>query len=343
MSDVYPLEGNESLIGFDFLDLSRPGNKEAKEAYDRDKTVLTNPFKLIQGGYGMGGRAPVILQGEEGTELWGLVTVTIDFDNLMQVLKLDNLEGMGVNYEISFVDDKGENQVMKASGILDDPIRWQFAVRNLTWELAVSPTKGWISVWRVVLSAVILLIISVFAGVFTNILFRVRDTNVMLLKLSNTDQLTGCLNRRAYETAISDLPEMIKDDFIYISADLNGLKRVNDTLGHLAGDELIIGAKDCLQEVFGDIGKVYRVGGDEFSVLINANENTLKSRLEKLTAVTKAWHGKKAEDLSFSIGCVLYRDVPDATPDMIIRMADEKMYEEKQAYYQSTGLERRLI
>ena len=44
VSDVYPLEGNEQLIGFDFLDTSLEGNLEAKEAYEKENTILTNPF-----------------------------------------------------------------------------------------------------------------------------------------------------------------------------------------------------------------------------------------------------------------------------------------------------------
>ena len=82
VSKVYPLNGNESLVGFDFLDLSRPGNMEAKEAYEQGSTVLTNPFELVQGGIGMGGRSPVILRDGDIERLWGIVTVTIDYDNL---------------------------------------------------------------------------------------------------------------------------------------------------------------------------------------------------------------------------------------------------------------------
>ena len=72
VSKVYPLKGNESLVGFDFLDLSRPGNMEAKEAYEQGSTVLTNPFELVQGGIGMGGRSPVILRDGDIERLWGI-------------------------------------------------------------------------------------------------------------------------------------------------------------------------------------------------------------------------------------------------------------------------------
>lgn len=57
-----------------------------------------------------------------------------------------------------------------------------------------------------------------------------------LLYISNTDALTGCLNRHAYETDINKLD--LKKEWIYISLDLNSLKHINDTYGHDVGDEM---------------------------------------------------------------------------------------------------------
>ena len=190
VSDVYPLKGNESLIGFDFLDTSHPGNAEAKEAYEKGITVLTNPFELIQGGVGMGCRSPVILKEGDDEELWGLVTVTLDYDNLIDVLRLDYLKGMGVNYTLSYIDDEGNNHIMQAEGTLDaHPEITQFKIRNLTWELAVSPEKGWVSAFRHALATGVILIISGLAGMFTNVLLKLREKNAILFQLSNTDQL----------------------------------------------------------------------------------------------------------------------------------------------------------
>ena len=84
------VEEMNKILGFDFLDISREGNLEAKEAYEKGGTILTNPFTLAQGGVGMAGRAPVMLTRNDKQRLWGLVTVTIDFDNLISVLKLDS-------------------------------------------------------------------------------------------------------------------------------------------------------------------------------------------------------------------------------------------------------------
>nr|MCR5099910.1 sensor domain-containing diguanylate cyclase [Butyrivibrio sp.] len=90
-----------------------------------------------------------------------------------------------------------------------------------------------------------------------------------LIYKSRTDELTGLLNRRAYEEDIyeqNDFPA--KDYFVSMSLDVNGLKVVNDTLGHAAGDELLIGASYCMNKSFGSYGKIYRTGGDEFIVIL---------------------------------------------------------------------------
>ena len=81
-----------------------------------------------------------------------------------------------------------------------------------------------------------------------------------LIRRSYTDELTKCYNRSAY---IDDVRELPGDSvYVYVSMDVNGLKPVNDTLGHAAGDELLQGAAECMEQCFGNYGKVYRMGGE---------------------------------------------------------------------------------
>ncbi|MBR5116584.1 MAG: CHASE domain-containing protein, partial [Lachnospiraceae bacterium] len=227
VADVYPREGNEALIGFDFLDTSRPGNLEAQKAYEHNKTIITNPFELVQGGVGMGGRAAVILQNDGTDYLWGLVTVTIDFENLMKVSRMDSLHDMGVEYSLSYIDDDGNAQFIYGTGdIGNDTVKTRFDVRNLSWELEVRPEKGWLSIGRAFLAISIILTLSVLAGVLTYMMIQIRESNELLRNISVTDALSGCQNRRAYEDKIKELsPQKPDDDLVYISADLNGLKQ----------------------------------------------------------------------------------------------------------------------
>ena len=344
VSAVYPYAGNESLIGFNFMDLSKPGNAEAYEAYEKGNTVLTNPFTLVQGGIGMAGRKPVIIDdADNGKKLWGLVTVTIDFENLLKVLHLENLSAMGLNYELSYITFDNTRHVMTSSGSLKkNAKRITFTIRNLTWELAVMPVQGWISVRQIIIFIILFVSLSYFAGVFANTLLRLQESNRQLLQLSNTDRLTGCYNRRAYEADFSNLQENPPDDdFVYVSADINVLKSVNDSLGHAAGDELICGTAQCLAKCFSDYGKLYRTGGDEFVCMLSMSKEKLSETKEKLLAETNAWKGSNVESLSFSVGYAAKRDFPDATVKELAKISDKKMYEEKNRYYQNSGIDRR--
>ena len=109
-----------------------------------------------------------------------------------------------------------------------------------------------------------------------SVIFAVRSIEYekrkeeQLLRSSTTDELTRCYNRRAYEQDIKKLTADKK--FLYLSADVNGLKAVNDRLGHAAGDELLCGVAGCMKQSFEDYGKVYRIGGDEFVTILFTDE-----------------------------------------------------------------------
>ncbi|MBQ9545214.1 MAG: sensor domain-containing diguanylate cyclase [Clostridia bacterium] len=343
VTNVYPLEGNENLIGFDFLDLSRPGNKEAIKAYEQGKTILTNPFEMVQGGLGISGRAPVILRSASGSRFWGLVCVTIDFDKLIDELKLKELRAIGLEYTLSYLDEDGALQLILSGGVPGkDASTTRFEIRNLTWELTASPASGWIPTWRIAAFVLVIVVVSCFAGVFANNVFKLRTTNEMLKKLSNTDRLTGCMNRRAYEDELAKITiRTAADDFVCVSADVNGLKRANDTLGHLSGDELLCGAADCLNKCFGTHGTVYRIGGDEFACLINADEKTLAGLNEKFVKESAEWKGHSVSELSVSVGCAARREFPEAPVSALVKTADERMYAAKSEYYRQKGIDRR--
>ena len=343
VASVYPLKGNESLIGFDFMDLSQAGNAEAKEAYEKNETILTNPFELIQGGMGMAGRAPVILDTENGQSLWGLVTVTIDFDNLIQELHLDNVIGMGANYSLSYIDGEGVAHEMESDGTVgEDAVRTSFTIRNLTWELAVVPTAGWFPAGRMVIAVIVILAISAFFGVFAYLFLKLRETNDILLEMSHTDKMTGCANRRAFEGDLIHYGQTPPgDDFVYVSADVNGLKKVNDTLGHAAGDELLCGAVECMNKHFHEYGRLYRTGGDEFIALLHIDQSRRNEVFEGLQQSVESWKGKLVDGLSLSVGYASAKENPGMTIKDLAWKADQAMYDAKREYYRQNGSQRR--
>lgn len=165
-----------------------------------------------------------------------------------------------------------------------------------------------------------------------------RKENRLFLE-SNMDKLTGCYNRRAYER---DLQRMsVEKAFAYILVDINGLKTINDTLGHAAGDELILGAAFCLKQCFGKLGKVYRIGGDEFVVLLSKKDCGACEKEEEFQRRVEAWRGSLVQKLSVSYGAVWGEEKNWCSMAEVAKEADKRMYRKKALYYSREGTDRR--
>lgn len=159
---------------------------------------------------------------------------------------------------------------------------------------------------------------------------------------SNTDEVTGCFNRHAYEEEIASLEANgIGNNFVYVSMDVNGLKVVNDTLGHAAGDELIIGACACMRRCFGTFGKLFRTGGDEFAALLSVEPSKLEELKKEFVEIAAAWHGQLLDSLTISSGYVIGKEAANMSLHQVAVLADKRMYEDKTRYYQTKGIDRR--
>ena len=153
------------------------------------------------------------------------------------------------------------------------------------------------------------------------------------------DQMTGLQNRRAFSEKVEQLSKQLPIPCTVIMADINGLKEANDTLGHEAGDELIIGSAECLRKSFDGIETVYRLGGDEFTVIMERPETEARKCLERMEKICADWKGKFINGISISYGVSSTEEFSD--PDSLLKAADRRMYEYKSNYYQHTGKERR--
>lgn len=155
--------------------------------------------------------------------------------------------------------------------------------------------------------------------------------------ISYTDMLTGVRNRNAMNNRVSDIisgKHLMDKPYGVVFADLNGLKNVNDSGGHSAGDLLLKKAAIVLQEIFP--GKeIYRAGGDEFMVIVtDCTNDELGEMVAKLRRRNSA-----PENVCFAVGgcfCGKGMDICKA-----MQMADQRMYKDKQNYYASHPEERR--
>ncbi len=161
-----------------------------------------------------------------------------------------------------------------------------------------------------------------------------------LLRIALTDELTRLYNRRSYDEdigAFSNSP--LAEDFGIISIDVNGLKRANDNLGHVAGDELIKGAADCLVAAIGTKGKTYRTGGDEFISIVFSND--FPGVVSCIQEYASKWQGSLNKSLSLSVGYASHRDNPGKSITELEKIADDSMYHNKAMYYKNAGIDRR--
>lgn len=220
-------------------------------------------------------------------------------------------------------------------------------LENLGWYLVIedqNPNR--ISVVEIITPSIIIFLtgLMMMGIVFFVISIRERKTALELQlrhEKSVTDDMTGLLNRRAYEedcTKTLETGSVSKK--IVIMMDLNGLKNVNDTYGHMAGDELIIGAAKCIRMALGQYGKVYRIGGDEFVALLECNRSQLDDAIRTLNHMAKNWKGTFEGELFIAKGIVVAKEHEDMTFDEIKELSDKRMYEDKEEYYIKTGRER---
>ncbi|WP_109734601.1 MULTISPECIES: HD domain-containing phosphohydrolase [unclassified Fibrobacter] len=119
---------------------------------------------------------------------------------------------------------------------------------------------------------------------------KLQVYNHQLKGLASTDSLTGLENRLSFDNLLKKIEADHNplSEWVMLMIDVNGLKYTNDTFGHLAGDALIIAAAQTISDAFGASGHCFRIGGDEFVVLVDASldkmyklQNNLKRGIEE--------------------------------------------------------------
>jgi diguanylate cyclase (GGDEF)-like protein len=158
-----------------------------------------------------------------------------------------------------------------------------------------------------------------------------------LRRLSTTDSLTGLCNRRALDDRVRDewrRAVRYGSPLALLLVDIDGLKRINDQLGHRAGDNLLRGTATAIRHSLrgSDVGA--RWGGDEFAILAPQTSRDAARRLaERLLAQLKQGRDSTPAVISASVGIAVFardeRVIDD--PDMLMRAADEALYRAKAA------------
>ncbi len=151
-----------------------------------------------------------------------------------------------------------------------------------------------------------------------------------LKHLSLHDQLTGLYNRRYFENEIKRLDRSREHPIAVISADLDGLKLVNDTLGHSEGDRYLQAGADLLKSALRASDILARVGGDEFALLLpRSSKKEAEILINRIHRQIEDYNiTQKGLPLSISLGLAV-SEKPEHPLEETFRAADNKMYNDK--------------
>ena len=142
------------------------------------------------------------------------------------------------------------------------------------------------------------------------------------------DILTGIFNRSFFEEELKRLNTKRQLPFSVIMGDVNGLKLVNDTLGHQAGDALLIRTAEIFKSVCRKEDVICRWGGDEFAVLLpNTGRDAARRIYNRLRAAGKKT-GRESMPVSFALGVATREDI-DQPFELVLREAEDLMYQDK--------------
>lgn len=352
ISDVWPLKGNEVLLGRDYRSL--PAQYPMVHlSRSLGIPILTGPVDLLQGGRGLVYRRPVFqASGAGATQYWGMVSIVVDIDTLIRAT--------GINADGPLrlaLRDRTDKLVWGDQTSFDsDPVVTGVEIPGGRWALAGVPRGGW--------SAFTLLDSLVFAlslcatGVFTafalqmaraQILMRRRNDELngqiserlqaeqRLAQLAHYDSITGLANRvlfRQHLVEAIDRTQRQRGCMAVMILDIDGFKTINDTLGHATGDLLLRHATQRFVNDIDTTDTVARLGGDEFGFILQQLERPedaahVAGRLLRSLAQPFDLNGNAAL-VTASIGVAIC-PLDASNAEDLLRHADTAMYSAKEA------------
>ena len=340
---IYPLEGNEKAIGLNHTE-NKDQVRSVLEAIQLNKIVLSGPLELIQGGEALIARLPVYLGNHSDSPLWGIISAVLDYHQLLDAAGITE-NHYGLLLGIRGKDGTGSDGAFfygaeQAFG--KDAVMTNISLPHGEWQLAVLPENGWSApVERVYLlwaGAFFLAIVMGAAGFLLTLVYQQKVQAVTTANYrANYDALTGLPNRFYFGQRLKSLiKEMRREklDFAVFFIDIDRFKQVNDSLGHSAGDQLLIEFATRLQYSARDSDIVARLGGDEFVIVLRNVRDVIQADIlaEKLQSkIQQPFTIEKRPLLvTASIGIAMYPvDGEDVTG--LLLHSDQAMYTAKRA------------
>lgn len=327
---IYPLEGNEA--GKIDLFATEDLRGDAVKARDSGKLLLTGPIELRQGGRGLVARNPVF---DKNGEFWGFSIVIIKLAGIFD--EMTPIHDIAAGYYCTIVVKNAPNKMTIFSNIDGkqdlEMVKTELRLAGDTvWEMSLVPKEGWITSERKYVNAFAALMASL---LLYKLMFRIRQIRRQMLKnkkMAMHDPLTNALNQRALNQVLAEYDKSLQP-YGLVFVDLDYFKEINDAYGHDIGDRVLVESVNRMKAAVREVDKVYRVGGDEFVILITGGLSVvayteLRERL-KLYVEKAVEVNQDKIHVRISVG---YAACPadGNCSSILLKRADQRMYEEKQ-------------
>lgn len=327
---VYPVKGNEKAVGLYYPDLKTQW-PAIQKTVETGRPSLAGPLQLVQGGRGFIYRIPIIINDR----YWGLLSSVIDSESLLSSA-LDDSTTSGLAVAIRSKDSSGVrgDVFWGETTLFGDPAAQlvEVDVPGGQWVMALRSTMP--SPWQRTLSMMhgLVWLLALILGWVTWFLLKQRTE---LSQLALFDALTGLPNRVLIDDRVSQAMSALRRDpsrmCMLLFVDLDHFKKINDRLGHRAGDFTLQSTARRISGVIRETDTVGRWGGDEFIVFMeNVDATKISDIIDKIRRTVEApiLFGAEKMRVGASIGSAC-APADGLTLDELIRAADSRMYSDK--------------
>ena len=342
VSHVYPMLGNETLLGKDILTYSFGSWEAIRQARHSSHMVMTGPVPIMTGGTALIGRLSVYTDGKNmPRQFWGIVSIALNFPEVLKGAELRLLDELGLPYEIwreSPYDGARQILAMGASHESRDApyVEMPVHILNGKWFFKLSAKRAWYQLTETWLYVGFSILLSLLVSMLVQRRYDMALAHRRLEEIVYIDALTGCLNRRGLFNDLGlRLETGPEKKFSLYYLDLNKFKPINDDYGHKAGDRVLQHFAATMRKHAPKPHALARIGGDEF-ILILPGENDEARTWETLeNARRELAKGLPDEGIpvaiTFSVGMSIYPD-HGTDLDALLSRADQAMYRDKQSH-----------
>ncbi len=331
---IYPIEQNEKAIGHNLLEDPKR-NIFVEKAIDEKRATIQGPVEAIQGGVLIFNRKAIFTTQDNIEKFWGLSVVSIDFEKVLDYCGLTTYD-LDYYFALRAKKSDGYNDFVWGSTecFTKDSITKTIKIENQEWELAIYPKYGWQDNGDKLIDLeatdILYLILSFILFIFVFWHLNQYLENSIKAKI---DTMTGALNKNTFrKKVIKNLKNKRKKIQAIIVMDVNDFKMVNDTYGHIAGDNVLVELSKRLMRVLRKNDLLARWGGDEFVVYLNDLNNpsdvdNIMQRMYEEVELPIEFNDTTI-DPSIALGYALYPN-DDLNFDELYKKADMMMYSAK--------------